>query len=213
MRRSPVDREALRELRVVELVDHDPGRRDVSASAGGARRSHAEDELPARSEARRVRAREISSKRSSGNSDRFATSSAKLDPANFLARRESVRHRAIVGKRLPASLRKRCDYPRKPVARVLLVSNEPVGRTMAGPGIRYRQFALELADRFEVTLVIPNEPDEELPGVQPRARAGSRLPPLRSVRRVIRRRSRTAADDRDHGAPCPARDTRGLRPL
>ena len=52
------------------------------------------------------------------------------------------------------------------VARVLLVSNEPVGRTMAGPGIRYRQFALELADRFEVTLVTPNEPDEELPGVQ-----------------------------------------------
>jgi glycosyltransferase involved in cell wall biosynthesis len=37
---------------------------------------------------------------------------------------------------------------------------------MAGPGIRYRQFALQLADRFEVTLVIPNEPEEELPGVR-----------------------------------------------
>jgi glycosyltransferase involved in cell wall biosynthesis len=37
---------------------------------------------------------------------------------------------------------------------------------MAGPGIRYRQFALQLADRFEVTLVIPNEPEEDLPGVR-----------------------------------------------
>ena len=52
------------------------------------------------------------------------------------------------------------------MARVLLVSNEPVGRTMAGPGIRYRQFALQLADRFDVTLVVPNEPEDELPGVQ-----------------------------------------------
>jgi glycosyltransferase involved in cell wall biosynthesis len=52
------------------------------------------------------------------------------------------------------------------VTRVLLVSNGPVGATMAGPGIRYRQFALQLADRFDVVLVIPNEPDEELPGVR-----------------------------------------------
>lgn len=37
---------------------------------------------------------------------------------------------------------------------------------MAGPGIRYRQFALQLADRFDVALVIPNEPEEELPGVR-----------------------------------------------
>jgi glycosyltransferase involved in cell wall biosynthesis len=37
---------------------------------------------------------------------------------------------------------------------------------MAGPGIRYRQFALQLAERFEVTLVIPNEPDDDLPGVR-----------------------------------------------
>jgi glycosyltransferase involved in cell wall biosynthesis len=37
---------------------------------------------------------------------------------------------------------------------------------MAGPGIRYRQFALQLADRFEVALVIPNEPEEHLPGVR-----------------------------------------------
>jgi glycosyltransferase involved in cell wall biosynthesis len=52
------------------------------------------------------------------------------------------------------------------VTRVLLVSNGPVGATMAGPGIRYRQFALQLADRFDVALVIPNEPEEELPGVR-----------------------------------------------
>jgi hypothetical protein len=37
---------------------------------------------------------------------------------------------------------------------------------MAGPGIPYRQFALQLADRFDVALVIPNEPEEELPGVR-----------------------------------------------
>ena len=37
---------------------------------------------------------------------------------------------------------------------------------MAGPGIRYRQFALQLADRFDVALVIPNEPEEELQGVR-----------------------------------------------
>jgi glycosyltransferase involved in cell wall biosynthesis len=37
---------------------------------------------------------------------------------------------------------------------------------MAGPGIRYRQFALQLADRFDVTLVIPNAPEEELPGIR-----------------------------------------------
>lgn len=52
------------------------------------------------------------------------------------------------------------------VTRVLLVSNGPVGATMAGPGIRYRQFALQLANRFDVALVIPNEPEEELPGVR-----------------------------------------------
>lgn len=37
---------------------------------------------------------------------------------------------------------------------------------MAGPGIRYLQFALQLSDRFDVALVIPNEPEEELPGVR-----------------------------------------------
>jgi glycosyltransferase involved in cell wall biosynthesis len=52
------------------------------------------------------------------------------------------------------------------VTRVLLVSNGPIGATMAGPGIRYRQFALQLADRFDVALLIPNEPEGKLPGVR-----------------------------------------------
>ena len=52
------------------------------------------------------------------------------------------------------------------MTRVLLVSNEPIGATMAGPGIRYRQFALHLAERFDVALVIPNEPNEKLSGVR-----------------------------------------------
>jgi glycosyltransferase involved in cell wall biosynthesis len=37
---------------------------------------------------------------------------------------------------------------------------------MAGPGIRYRQFADQLARRFDVTLVIPSDPDDDLPGVR-----------------------------------------------
>jgi glycosyltransferase involved in cell wall biosynthesis len=37
---------------------------------------------------------------------------------------------------------------------------------MAGPGIRYRQFAIQLAERFDVTLVIPNEPEDGLPDVE-----------------------------------------------
>jgi glycosyltransferase involved in cell wall biosynthesis len=37
---------------------------------------------------------------------------------------------------------------------------------MAGPGIRYRQFALQLAERFDVALVIPNEPEAELDGIR-----------------------------------------------
>ena len=41
--------------------------------------------------------------------------------------------------------------------RVLIVSNDYVGAAMAGPGIRYFHFAKELAKRFAVTLMIPNE--------------------------------------------------------
>ena len=37
---------------------------------------------------------------------------------------------------------------------------------MAGPGIRYRQFAVQLAEKHEVSLMIPNETSEPLDGVR-----------------------------------------------
>jgi glycosyltransferase involved in cell wall biosynthesis len=46
--------------------------------------------------------------------------------------------------------------------RLLLVSNDEVGPQMAGPGIRYYQFARQLSDRFDVTLVVPTVPREPL---------------------------------------------------
>jgi len=52
------------------------------------------------------------------------------------------------------------------VARVLLVSNDAVGAKMAGPGIRYRHLAAQLAERHDVSLMIPNETTEQLDGVQ-----------------------------------------------
>jgi glycosyltransferase involved in cell wall biosynthesis len=49
---------------------------------------------------------------------------------------------------------------------VLLVSNDPIGRRMAGPGVRYFHFARELARRrLDVTLVVPTLPDVEVEGV------------------------------------------------
>lgn len=50
---------------------------------------------------------------------------------------------------------------------VLLVPNDFVGSRMAGPGIRYHQFASALARRFDVTLLIRNDPvDVQLPAVR-----------------------------------------------
>ena len=46
--------------------------------------------------------------------------------------------------------------------RVLVVSNDHVGSSMAGPGIRYAHFARELSGRFDVTLLVPNDTDLEL---------------------------------------------------
>ncbi len=46
---------------------------------------------------------------------------------------------------------------------VLLWSTDPVGERMAGPGIRYHQLAIELAKRFDVTLVAPGEGIAEVP--------------------------------------------------
>jgi len=41
--------------------------------------------------------------------------------------------------------------------KVLLISSEAIGSKMAGPGIRYYNFAKELSDDLEVTLYIPNK--------------------------------------------------------
>jgi glycosyltransferase involved in cell wall biosynthesis len=46
--------------------------------------------------------------------------------------------------------------------RLLLVSNDEVGPEMAGPGIRYYQFARELSKGYELTLVVPTLPKEPL---------------------------------------------------
>jgi glycosyltransferase involved in cell wall biosynthesis len=52
------------------------------------------------------------------------------------------------------------------VARLLLVSNDAVGRRMAGPGVRYYEFARHLGRRHEVTLVAPGDLDVDLEGVE-----------------------------------------------
>ena len=41
--------------------------------------------------------------------------------------------------------------------RVVMWSTDPVGKKMAGPGIRYHRLAIELSGRFDVTLVAPGE--------------------------------------------------------
>ena len=41
--------------------------------------------------------------------------------------------------------------------RVVMWSSDPVGKQMAGPGIRYHRLSTELAGRFDVTLVAPGE--------------------------------------------------------
>ncbi len=46
--------------------------------------------------------------------------------------------------------------------RILLVSNDEVGPRMAGPGIRYHQFAQQLSKGFDVTLVVPSVPEQPL---------------------------------------------------
>jgi glycosyltransferase involved in cell wall biosynthesis len=50
--------------------------------------------------------------------------------------------------------------------KVLLIANDFVGEKMAAPGIRYFHFARELAGRFDVALLVENDPREvELEGV------------------------------------------------
>ena len=47
--------------------------------------------------------------------------------------------------------------------RVVMWSTDPVGKQMAGPGIRYHRLAIELARSFEVTLVAPGEGISDVP--------------------------------------------------
>jgi glycosyltransferase involved in cell wall biosynthesis len=67
------------------------------------------------------------------------------------------------------------------MSRVLVVSNDFVGKVMAGPGIRYYNLAKELAKSHDVTLLTPNEPDVTVPGVR-LARASEYM----NVRRLAR---------------------------
>lgn len=41
--------------------------------------------------------------------------------------------------------------------KIVIISSDIIGENMAGPGIRYFQFASFLAERFEVTLIAPSE--------------------------------------------------------
>jgi hypothetical protein len=41
------------------------------------------------------------------------------------------------------------------VSRILIVSNDRIGSKMAGPGMRYYNFARELARHSEVTVFVP----------------------------------------------------------
>jgi glycosyltransferase involved in cell wall biosynthesis len=45
------------------------------------------------------------------------------------------------------------------MTRVFIISHEPVGREMAGPGIRCWEFAKVLSNFYEVTLAVPNDSD------------------------------------------------------
>lgn len=47
--------------------------------------------------------------------------------------------------------------------RVVIWSTDPVGTQMAGPGIRYHRLSVELAARYDVTLVAPGEGVAEAP--------------------------------------------------
>lgn len=67
------------------------------------------------------------------------------------------------------------------MSRVIVVSNDNIGSVMAGPGIRYYNFAKELAKTHDVTLLTPNETDIEIPNVR-LVRAGE----YSNVRRLVR---------------------------
>jgi glycosyltransferase involved in cell wall biosynthesis len=50
--------------------------------------------------------------------------------------------------------------------KILVVSNDRVGSRMAGPAIRYYNFARELAREFDVTLMVPGPVDVEIDGFE-----------------------------------------------
>ena len=50
------------------------------------------------------------------------------------------------------------------MAKVLLISFDVVGQSMAGPGIRYWEFAKTLASRHKVVLMTPTVPDIQAQG-------------------------------------------------
>jgi glycosyltransferase involved in cell wall biosynthesis len=52
------------------------------------------------------------------------------------------------------------------LARILIYSQDVIGRSMAGPGIRYFEFANALAKHHDVTLAAPNTPDIEADGFE-----------------------------------------------
>lgn len=54
----------------------------------------------------------------------------------------------------------------RPSRRIVVVANDHVGSSMAGPGIRYLNFASELRGEGDVTLVVPFETDLEPDGFE-----------------------------------------------
>ena len=51
-------------------------------------------------------------------------------------------------------------------SRLLIVTHETIGPRMAGPGIRAWEMACALAERFDVTLAAPGEPERSHPGLR-----------------------------------------------
>src|SRR5687767_11284585 len=72
----------------------------------------------------------------------------------------SSAHAFSVGMTTTARMRGRHDTPMR---RVVIWSADPVGTQMAGPGIRYHRLSVELAARYDVTLVAPGEGVAEAP--------------------------------------------------
>ena len=54
--------------------------------------------------------------------------------------------------------------PQKNNSRLLIISHDIIGKQMAGPGIRFFEFAKELSKYVDVTLAAPNKIDVEITG-------------------------------------------------